>query len=92
MNTFFLRYCMSGLQSWLKAREEVVDLNYLFLCLVALSITGILCLTILAIFCYKQDNMKMLFESKTTVKADSILSDLTVNIDKQKKENSKTLL
>lgn len=64
-------------------------MNYLFLCLVVLSITGIFSLTILAIFCYKQDNMKLLFGSKTTVKNGEITSDLTVNIDKTKKEDGK---
>lgn len=64
-------------------------MSILFLCLIVLSITGILCLVILAIFCYKQDNMKMLFESKSTVSKDKVSSDFRVDIDKRRKENSK---
>ncbi|AYD39645.1 hypothetical protein D4Z93_03560 [Clostridium fermenticellae] len=64
-------------------------MNILFLCLIVLSITGILSLTILAVFCYKQDNIKMLFESKTTMSENGVSSNAKVDINKCKKENSK---
>lgn len=56
-------------------------------------ITVILCITMLGIvamllgFCYKQELMKGMFQSKTTIKSDEISSELTLNIDK--KESNK---
>jgi hypothetical protein len=34
-------------------------------------------------FCYKQEIMKGLFQSKTTVKNDEVSSEITLNIDKK---------
>lgn len=56
-------------------------------------IISILCITILGIvamllgFCYRQEIMKAMFQSKTTVKKDELSSELTLNIDK--KESNK---
>lgn len=56
-------------------------------------IISILCITILGIvamllgFCYKQEIMKAMFQSKTTVKKDEFSSELTLNVDK--KESNK---
>lgn len=56
-------------------------------------IITILCVTILGIvamllaFCYRQEIMKTLFQSKTTVKNDELTSEITLNIDK--KESNK---
>jgi hypothetical protein len=33
-------------------------------------------------FCYKQEIMKALFQSKTTVKNDEFSSEITLNLDK----------
>lgn len=38
-------------------------------------------------FCYRQEIMKALFQSKTTIKKDELSSEITLNIDK--KESSK---
>jgi len=64
-------------------------MNFFFLCIIVLSITEVLSLCILSVFCYKQDKIKMFFESKTNVSKDKASSDIKVNIDKPKKENSK---
>ena len=56
-------------------------------------IITILCVTMLGIvamllgFCYKQEIMKALFQSKTTLKNDEFSSEITLNIDK--KESNK---
>ena len=56
-------------------------------------IIAILCITMLGIvamllgFCYKQEIMKALFQSKTTVKADEFTSEITLNIDKKESNN-----
>ena len=56
-------------------------------------IIAILCVTMLGIvamllgFCYKQEIMKALFQSKTTLKNDEFSSEITLNIDK--KESNK---
>lgn len=50
----------------------------------------ILCVTMLGIvamllgFCYKQELMKGLFQSKTTIKGDEVSSEITLNLDKKK--------
>ncbi|WP_017416894.1 hypothetical protein [Clostridium tunisiense] len=50
----------------------------------------ILCITMLGIvamllgFCYKQELMKGLFQSKTTLKGDEVSSEITLNLDKKK--------
>ncbi|MFL0198445.1 hypothetical protein ACJDU8_23195 [Clostridium sp. WILCCON 0269] len=64
-------------------------MNFFFLCIVVLSITEILSLCIISIFCYKQDKLKMFFESKTGISKDKILTDVKVKIDKPKQENNK---
>jgi hypothetical protein len=64
-------------------------MNFFFLCIVVLSITGVLSLSIISIFCYKQDKLKMFFESKAGISKDKILTDVKVNIDKPKEENNK---
>jgi hypothetical protein len=52
-------------------------------------IITILCITILGIvamllgFCYKQEIMKALFQSKTTLKKDELSSEITLNLDKK---------
>jgi hypothetical protein len=38
-------------------------------------------------FCYRQEIMKAMFQSKTTVKKDELSSELTLNLDK--KESNK---
>ncbi len=56
-------------------------------------IITVLCVTMLGIvamlfgFCYRQEIMKALFQSKTTIKKDELSSEITLNIDK--KESSK---
>jgi len=35
-------------------------------------------------FCYKQELMKGLFQSKTTLKGDEVSSEITLNLDKKK--------
>ncbi len=53
----------------------------------------ILCITMLGIvamllsFCYRQEIMKGLFQSKTTIKNDEVSSEITLNLDK--KESNK---
>jgi uncharacterized membrane protein YcaP (DUF421 family) len=59
-------------------------MSFFFLCIIVLSITEVSSLCILSVFCYKQDKIKMFFESKT-----SVLNDVKVDVDKLKKENSK---
>lgn len=52
-------------------------------------IITVLCVTMLGIvsmlfgFCYRQEIMKALFQSKTTVKKDEVSSEVTLNIDKK---------
>lgn len=52
-------------------------------------IITILCITMLGIvamllgFCYKQEIMKALFQSKTTLKNDEFSSEITLNLDKK---------
>ena len=52
-------------------------------------IITILCITMLGIvamllgFCYKQEIMKALFQSKTTLKEDELSSEITLSIDKK---------
>ncbi|MBI6873268.1 hypothetical protein [Clostridium aciditolerans] len=52
-------------------------------------IITILCITMLGIvamllgFCYKQEIMKALFQSKTTLKKDELSSEVTLSIDKK---------
>jgi hypothetical protein len=52
-------------------------------------IITILCVTILGIvamllgFCYKQEIVKALFQSKTTLKKDELTSEITLNLDKK---------
>ncbi|MBL4935512.1 hypothetical protein JK636_07040 [Clostridium sp. YIM B02515] len=56
-------------------------------------IITVLCVTMLGIvamlfgFCYRQEIMKALFQSKTTLKKDELSSEITLNLDK--KESSK---
>ncbi|HBC95513.1 MAG TPA: hypothetical protein DC034_01810 [Clostridium sp.] len=56
---------------------------------VVLSITVVLSLSIISIFCYRQDKLKMFFENKAGISKDKILTDVRVNIDKPEKENNK---
>jgi hypothetical protein len=52
-------------------------------------IIAVLCVTMLGIvamllgFCYRQEIMKALFQSKTTFKKDEVSSEITLNIDKK---------
>lgn len=52
-------------------------------------IITILCVTMLGIvamllgFCYRQEIMKCLFQSKTTIKADELSNEVTLNLDKK---------
>ncbi len=52
-------------------------------------IITILCITMLGIvammlgFCYRQEIMKALFKSKTTLKNDEVSSEITLNLDKK---------
>ncbi|MCM0647521.1 hypothetical protein NBE98_03895 [Clostridium swellfunianum] len=56
-------------------------------------IIAVLCVTMLGIvamllgFCYKQEIMKALFQSKTSIKPDEFSSEITLNLDK--KESNK---
>ncbi|WPC40192.1 hypothetical protein [Clostridium sp. JS66] len=58
-------------------------------------IITILCITMLGIvamllgFCYKQELMKALFQSKTTLKKDEISSEITLNLDKKEEKCNK---
>jgi hypothetical protein len=36
-------------------------------------------------FCYRQEIMKALFQSKTTIKNDEVSSEITLNIDKKER-------
>lgn len=51
-------------------------------------IITILCITIVGViamllaFCYKQEVLKGLFQSKTTIKDDEVSSEITLSIDK----------
>lgn len=53
----------------------------------------IICMTILGLvamllaYCYKQEFLKMLFQTKTTIKNNEITSETKINIDK-KESNS----
>jgi hypothetical protein len=52
-------------------------------------IIAVLCVTMLGIvamllgFCYRQEIMKALFQSKITIKKDEVSSEITLNIDKK---------
>lgn len=52
-------------------------------------IITVLCVTMLGIaamlfgFCYRQEIMKALFQSKTTINKDEASSEITLNIDKK---------
>jgi hypothetical protein len=52
-------------------------------------IITILCVTMLGVvamllgFCYKQEIMKALFQSKTTVRSNEVSSEITLNLDKK---------
>lgn len=52
-------------------------------------IVAILCVTMLGIvamllgFCYRQEIMKALFQSKTIIKNDEVSSEITLNLDKK---------
>ena len=52
-------------------------------------IIAVLCVTMLGIasmllgFCYRQEIMKALLQSKTTIKNDEVSSEITLNIDKK---------
>ncbi|NMM63889.1 hypothetical protein HBE96_14625 [Clostridium sp. P21] len=54
-------------------------------------IITILCITMLGVvamllgFCYKQEIMKALFQSKTTLKNDGFSSEITLNLDKKER-------
>ncbi|AKN29882.1 hypothetical protein Ccar_03100 [Clostridium carboxidivorans P7] len=58
-------------------------------------IITILCITMLGIvamllgFCYKQELMKALFQSKTTLKKDEVSSEITLNLDKKEEKCNK---
>ncbi|ARC86764.1 hypothetical protein U732_2679 [Clostridium argentinense CDC 2741] len=58
-------------------------MSNIILCIVVLSITSITTITILAIFCYKQENVKMLMKNKNDIRSDKILSDFIFKIDKK---------
>jgi hypothetical protein len=58
----------------------MVNLDF---CIIALCITIIGIVAMLLAFCYKQEVLKMLFQSKTIVKNNEISSEMTLNIDKK---------
>lgn len=64
-------------------------MNNLVLYFLMLCITGMFCVTGLAIFCYKQDQIRLIFKSKNRVTKDGFTSDMALDIDKSKKENSR---
>ena len=61
-------------------------------------IITILCLTMMGIvamllgFCYKQEIMKALFQSKTTIKNNELSSETTLSIDKKESNSSSNQL
>jgi hypothetical protein len=57
-----------------------VNINFI---IVILSITMLGIVAMLLGFCYKQELMTGLFQSKTTIKSDEVTSELTLNIDKK---------
>jgi len=57
-------------------------MNFFFLCIIALSITAMASLGIVSVFCYRQDKLRMFFESKASISKDKVLTDVKVNIDK----------
>jgi len=61
-----------------------VNLNFI---IVALCITMMGIVAMLLGFCYKQEIMKGLFQSKTTIRNDEISSEITLDLDK--KESNK---
>ncbi|MCI1945619.1 hypothetical protein [Clostridium luticellarii] len=64
-------------------------MNFFFLCIIVLSITEVLSLCIISVFCYNQDKLKMFLGSKTNISKDKILEDFEVEINKPQKENNK---
>jgi hypothetical protein len=62
----------------------MVNMNFI---IIVLCITMMGIVAMLLGFCYKQEVLKMLFQSKTTIKSEEITSEITVNIDK--KEDSR---
>lgn len=62
----------------------MVNLNF---GITALCITIIGIVAMLLSFCYKQEVLKMLFQSKTTINNNEVSSEMTLNIDK--KESNK---
>lgn len=61
-----------------------MNLNFI---IVALCITMMGIVAMLLGFCYKQEIMKGLFQSKTTIRSDEISSEITLDLDK--KESNK---
>ena len=61
-----------------------MNLNFI---IVALCITMMGIVAMLLGFCYKQEIMKGLFQSKTTIRNDEISSEITLDLDK--KESNK---
>jgi hypothetical protein len=54
--------------------------------IIALCVTIIGIVAMLLAFCYKQETLKMLFQSKTTISDDKIASEVTLNIDKKESD------
>jgi hypothetical protein len=64
-----------------------MNLNFI---IVTLCITMMGIVAMLLGFCYKQEIMKGLFQSKTTIRNDEVSSEITLNLDKlDKKERNK---
>jgi hypothetical protein len=61
-----------------------MNLNFI---ITALCITIIGIVAMLLAFCYKQEVLKLLFQSKTTVKNSEVTSEMILDIDK--KESNK---
>jgi hypothetical protein len=56
-----------------------VNLNFI-ITILCITIVGVIAM--LLAFCYKQEVLKGLFQSKTTIKDDEVSSEITLSIDK----------
>jgi hypothetical protein len=62
----------------------MMNLNFI---IIVLCITMMGVVAMLLAFCYKQEVMKTLLQSKTTIKNNEVTSELTLNIDKKEDNN-----
>lgn len=81
---------MSGLWDIKVVRGRGGQMGNLLVITILFFATLIIALSIVAIFCYKQDKLRLSLENKTTLDKDKLLSESKIDIDKNiNKENSK---